>query len=139
MSIISGVISGVCSEPASVATEGTGIYIGRRMAARGTTLGVLLLAVVLVAACGDNRPTARKAIDAKFQSMDYKMATLETLAAPYGTHLERATQRYIALIRKYADQLGADEVKRRLVEKGYEVGPYCLPCQAMVDDEAKKY
>ena len=124
---------------ASVANEGTEIYIGRRMTARGMTLGVLLLAVVLVVACGDNRSAARKAMDAKFQTMDFEMASLETLVAPYGTHLERATQQYIALIREYADQLGPDEVRRRLVEKGDEVAPYCLPCKATLDDEAKKY
>lgn len=103
------------------------------------TLGVLLLAAVLVVACGDNRSAARKAMDARFQKMDYEMANLETLSAPYGTHLERATQRYMALIREYADQLGPREAKRRLVEKGDEVAPFCLPCKATLDDEANKY
>ncbi len=109
------------------------------MAARGMTLGVLLLAVALVVACGDNRSADRKAMDAKFQRMDYKMVSLETGAAPYNNYLEQATQQYIALIREYADQLGPDEVKRRLVSKGDELGPYCLPCEATLVDEAKRY
>jgi hypothetical protein len=103
------------------------------------TLGVPLLAVVLVVACGDNRSAARKAMDAKFDRMDYKMSTLETLAAPYNTYLDQATQQHIALVREYADQLGPDEVKRRPVNKGDEIGPYCLPCEATLYDEAKKY
>jgi hypothetical protein len=102
-------------------------------------LGVLLLAVVLVVACGDNRSAARKAMEAKFDRIDYKMATLETPAAPYNRYLDQATQQYIALIREYADELGPDEVKQRLVTKGDEIGPYCLPCEATLYDEAKKY
>jgi hypothetical protein len=103
------------------------------------TLGVLLLAVVLVVACGDNRSAARKAMDAKFQRMDSKFVSLETVAAPYSPALERATQQYIALIREYADQLGPVEVKQRLAEKGNEIGPSCLPCEGALDDEANRY
>jgi hypothetical protein len=109
------------------------------MAARGVTLGVLLLAVVLLVACGGDRSAARRAMDAKFQRMDLIIVSLETPTAPYGMHLEKATEQYIALIREYADLLGPDEVKQRLVDKGNEVGPYCLPCEAALDDEAKKY
>jgi hypothetical protein len=107
--------------------------------ARRMTPGVLLLAAVLLVACGDNRSAAVKAMDAKFQRIDYKMATLETITAPYGPYLAQATQQYIVLVREYADQLGPDEVKRRLAEKGDEVAPYCLPCMATLDNEAKKY
>jgi hypothetical protein len=103
------------------------------------TLGVLLLAVLLLAACGDERSAATKAMDVKFQRMDSKFVSLETVAAPYSAALEEATQQYIALVRKYADQLGPEEVKQRLVDKGNEVAPYCLPCTAALDDEAKKY
>jgi hypothetical protein len=103
------------------------------------TLGVLLL--VLLVACGDDRSAARRAMDAKFDRLDSTFVNLETPASPYdtGLHLEKATQRFIALIREYADELGPDEVKQRLADKGNEVGPYCLPCVAMLDDEAKKY
>jgi hypothetical protein len=104
------------------------------------TVVVLLLAAVFPVACGDNRSSDRKAMEVKFQKIDYEMATLETSTAAYNqTYLAKATQQYIALLREYADQLGPDEVKRRLVEKGDEVGPYCPPCMAMLDDEAKTY
>jgi hypothetical protein len=111
------------------------------MAARALTLGVLFLAAVLLVACGDDRTAARRTMDAKFDRLDSTFVSLETPASPYdtGLHLERATQQYNALIRKYADQLGPDEVKQRLADKANEVGPYCLPCVALLDDEAKKY
>jgi hypothetical protein len=104
------------------------------------TVVVLLLAAALPVACGDNRSADQKAMDVKFQRIDYEMATLETTAAEYNqTYLAKATEQYIGLIREYADRLGPAEVTRRLVEKGNEVGSYCVPCMATLYDEAKKY
>jgi len=102
------------------------------------TIGILLLAVVL-AACGDNGSGARNAMEVKFQRIDYEMGNMENLNSAYGQELTKATQRYIALIREYADLLGPDEVKRRLAQKAEEVAPYCLSCSATFDDEAKRY
>jgi hypothetical protein len=110
------------------------------MAVRGTALGVLLLAVVFMVACGDTRSAARKAMDAKFEQIDYEMGNLETPSIAYNHgHLEKATQRYIALVRRYADQLGPREARRRLDEKGREVAPFCLPCTASLESEATRY
>jgi hypothetical protein len=110
------------------------------MAARGITLGVLLLALLFLVACGDTRSAARRALDTKFELMDYKMASLETQSVAYNnTHLLRATQQYVALVRKYADQLGRGEARRRLIDQGNEVGPYCLPCKATLESEATRY
>lgn len=78
-------------------------------------------------------------MEVKFERIDFRMASMETLTAPYGPNLAKATQQYIALIRKYADELGPDEVKRRLAEKEDEVAPFCLPCTATLADEAKRY
>lgn len=100
---------------------------------------MLLLAVLLVAGCGSNRSGAQKQMDAKFDSIDYSMANLETLTAGYGPNLRQATQRYIVLVRQYADLLGPDEARHRLNAKGDEVGPYCLACAASLYDEAKRY
>lgn len=101
---------------------------------------VLVLAAVVPMACGDNRSAAERAMDAKFRSIDYKMATLETTAVVYNqAYLEKTTQQYIALVREYADLLGRDEAGRRLVEKGNELEPFCPPCTAMVEDAAKRY
>jgi hypothetical protein len=101
------------------------------------TAGLLLVAILL-AGCG-NQSAPEESMNAKFDKLDYTMANWETAAAPYDTHLAKATQQYIALVREYADQLGPDEAKRRLVEKGDEVEPYCLPCKATLYDEARKY
>jgi hypothetical protein len=110
------------------------------MRIRAITAGLLLLAVALAAACGDNRSAARKAMDARFREIDYRMSTLETTASAYNhTYLEKATQQYILLVRRYADLLGRKEVKRRLQEKGDEIAPYCLPCTALLDDETRRH
>ena len=99
-----------------------------------------LLAVVLLVGCGGgNGSSADKEMNAKFQKLDFEIATIESLNTAYGTQMEDATKRYIALVRQYKDQLGADEAARRLVEKGDEIGPYCLVCKSTLYDEAKKY
>ena len=103
------------------------------------TVGVLLLAAFLVAGCGGNGSAARNAMDVKFDQIDYEMGNMENLNSAFSSELAKATQRYIALIREYADMLGPAEVKRRLTQKEDEVAPYCLPCTAPLADEAKKY
>jgi len=107
------------------------------MAARGIL--VSLSAVVLLAGCGGNDDAAKRAMQLKFQQIDYKMASMETSAAPFSTNLQEATQQYIALVHDYDDELGAKEAQRRLVEKGDEMGPYCLPCKTTLYAEALKY
>jgi outer membrane murein-binding lipoprotein Lpp len=101
-------------------------------------VGPLLLATLLVAGCGDTGAT--KAMDAKFQKLDYEMANLETVNSAYNDReFARETQKYIALVREYADQLGRAEARRRLKEKGDELSGYCLPCVATLETEALKY
>ena len=103
------------------------------------TAVVLLLAAVLLAGCGDDDGAAEKSMDVKFEQIDYKIATMETLSAPYSDHLEAATEQYIALVHSYDDELGPKEAQRRMVEKGDELGPYCLPCKTTLYQEAGKY
>jgi hypothetical protein len=101
-------------------------------------VGALLVAILLTG-CG-SQSGSEKSMNAKFDALDYKMATeYETAADPFNHLLDKATQRYIALVREYADQLGPAEAKRRLVEKGDEVGPFCPPCAGSLYDEAKRY
>lgn len=109
------------------------------MRARATIVGVLLLVVLLVAACGSSQSAAQKEMNAKFDKIDYLIASMETLNAGFGTQLQQETERYIALVRRYKDQLGTDEAKHRLVQKGDEVSDYCLACAATLYDAAKKY
>ena len=101
------------------------------------TVCVLLFALVLTA-CGD-KSSDRNAMEVKFQQIDFEMGSIENINSAYGSELTKATQRYIALIREYADELEPAEVKRRLAQKRDEVAPYCLPCSATLDFEASRY
>jgi hypothetical protein len=103
------------------------------------SMGALLVAAAFLAGCGDNGAAAKKEMNAKFGQLDYKIATMETLAAPSTTNLERVTQQYVTLVHEYEDQLGDDEAQRRLVDMGDELGPYCLTCKATLYEEAGKY
>ena len=107
------------------------------MKVRGTL--VLLLAAGLLAGCSVDRDSDSTSMDGKFQQIDYEIATYETNAAPSTDNLEKMTDRYIALVHDYDDELGPEEAQRRLVEKGDELGPYCLPCKTMLYAEAGKY
>jgi hypothetical protein len=110
------------------------------MATRRMIVGVLLLAAALLAGCGDNRSAERKTMDVKFERVDYDMSNLETVTSAYNQrHFAKATQRYIALVREYADLLGPDEARRRLQEKGDELRAYCLPCVATLENEVRRY
>jgi hypothetical protein len=101
--------------------------------------GVLVAAAVLTG-CGDSRSADRKAMDLKFERIDYEMSNLETATSTYNmTHFEEATQRYIVLVHKYADLLGPEEAKRRLNEKGDELSSFCLPCAGVLAEEARKF
>jgi len=102
------------------------------------TVGGLLLAGVLLAGCGGDDAT-KKEMDAKFRQLDSEVASMETLTSGSTTNLEAMTQRYVALVHDYADELGRAEARQRLVAKGDELGGYCLPCRATLYNEARKY
>jgi hypothetical protein len=101
-------------------------------------VGVLALAAaLLVAGCGTGETGA---MDAKFQKIDFEFSTLENVNSAYNDReFATETQKYIALVREYASQLGRAEARRRLKEKGEELSAYCLPCEATLDGEAQKY
>ena len=102
--------------------------------------GGLLLAAIVLAGCGSDEPTAaEKRMNERFDQVDYLMKDVEISQPPYVDNLERLTRRYLALIREYEDELGADEIKARLQEKSGELEPYCLPCVTLVDNERARY
>jgi PBP1b-binding outer membrane lipoprotein LpoB len=110
------------------------------MKMRRAIVGLLLLAAVLLAGCGDNASADRKAMDRKFEQIDFKISSLETITSTYNQpHFEQETDRYIALVRRYADLLGPAEAKKRLNQKGDELSSFCLPCAGRLTDEAAKY
>jgi hypothetical protein len=103
-----------------------------------TIVLVLLLSALLVTGCGDNSSVTK--MEARFQKLDYEMANLETLNSSYNARqFASETQKYIALVRKYAPQLGRAEARRRLREKGEELSSFCVPCVATLDSEALRY
>jgi stress response protein SCP2 len=101
-----------------------------------TRLGGLLLVALLLAGCGQGDTTA---MNQKFQRLDFQISTLETINSPYNQqHFARLTQKYIALVHQYEDQLGKDEAKQRLIQMGDELNSYCLPCTGVLYIEARK-
>jgi hypothetical protein len=98
---------------------------------------LVLAAALVVAGCGAG---GTGAMDEKFQKLEYEIANLETVNSSYNMHdFLRETQKYIALVRQYAHQLGAAEARKRLMQEGDELSSYCLPCEAALSSEALKY
>ena len=110
------------------------------MRTRNSLVVVPVLVASLLAGCGGSSGD-RKAMETKFEKLDYQISTLElSTAATYNQpHFAAATQRYIALVHQYADLLGPDEAKRRLNEASDGIAPYCLPCAGVLTEEAKKF
>ena len=68
-----------------------------------------------------------------------RVAGLLLVNAQYNQqHFARLTQKYIALVHRYEDQLGKDEAKQRLIDMGDELDSYCLPCTGVLYIEARK-
>jgi hypothetical protein len=105
----------------------------------GATIVCILLFALALAACGDNESASKRAMEVKFDRMDFAMGNMENVNSGFGPELTNATKHYIALVRKYANLLGPQEARRRLLEKRDEVAPYCLPCSATLDFEASRY
>jgi len=105
-----------------------------------TSAGLLLAAALLVGCGGHKQSAAEKAaMEARFAELDYAMSSVTLSAPPYNENLEGLTEQYVKAIRKYHDDLGDDELKRRLADKAVELAPYCLPCVGMLDQEREKY
>jgi stress response protein SCP2 len=101
-----------------------------------TRIAGLLLVVLLLAGCGQGDTTA---MNHRFEQLDFKLAGLETINSQYNQqHFAQLTQKYIALVHRYEDQLGKKEARRRLVELGDELNSYCLPCTGVLYIEARK-
>jgi hypothetical protein len=101
-----------------------------------------VLLAVLVSGCAfgtNERGEALKAANIEFQRLDYQMSNVELSAPPYQQKLERLTRRYIQLIHEYDEELGDEEVRKLLEDKAFELGSYCLPCVATLDEEREKY
>jgi len=102
--------------------------------------GLLAAAFVLAGCGGGTEPTAaERRMTLRFDRLDYRMGNVENSAPPYQETLERLTRQYIALVHEYEDELGEDEIKKRLQQKSEELDDYCLPCATIVEDERARY
>ena len=129
--------------PARAVAARRGAALGR-LRARGLAgydllmkrgVGALVVAILLTG-CGGQSSSAQRATNA----LEAKIATqYETAATPYNHYLDKATKQYIALVRRYADQLGPKEARRRLTAESDEVSSFCPPCAGEMLDAARRY
>ena len=116
-----------------------GIYIDRPMRGRKLIVGVLLLVAPLVAGCGGSSGD-RKAMEVKFEKLDFEISTLETPNSVYNLpHFEQATEKYIGArpaVRRPARSQGGEAPAPA---GGDGISAYCLPCAGALTGEANRY
>ena len=102
----------------------------------------LLLITLLASACGGHKQSKaeRAAMNAEFAQIDYKISNW-TMGPDYADQngLEQLTRRYVKATRKYADDLGDNEVKRRLATEAAQLGPWCPTCVGILNQELVSY
>jgi hypothetical protein len=82
----------------------------------------------------------RAKMENEFGQVQVEIGTVTKGSGPADeTVMEQYTHDYVALIRKYADDLGDDEVKNRLTDEVAQVQPWCLPCGETLLRESEKY
>jgi hypothetical protein len=104
----------------------------------------LLVIPLLAAGCGGGRhhqtEAERVKMENEFSQVALSVAGATVTTGPADeTVMVRLTNDYIALTRKYADDLGDAEVKSRLSNEVTQVQPWCLPCGALLLQERAKY
>jgi ABC-type Fe3+-citrate transport system substrate-binding protein len=103
----------------------------------------LLVIAALVAGCGEkhHQSAAEKAkMENEFGQLQVNIGEATKGSGPADEPtMEQYTHDYVALIRKYADDLGDDEVKTRLTDEVTQVQPWCLVCGQILLSEAEKY
>ena len=79
-------------------------------------------------------------MNAEFARLDYAISTSSprSLGANQG-YLEQLTHKYVATTRKYADDLGDNEVQRRLVTEAEQLAPWCPSCVEILKQELASY
>jgi len=108
-----------------------------------TRLAPLLLIAALAAGCGEKHKQTeaeRAKMENEFSqvAMNIANATITSGPADEAT-MEQYTNDYIALTRKYADDIGDEAVKQRLGDEVSQVQPWCLQCGVLLLRERAKY
>ena len=107
-------------------------------------LAPLLLVAVLAAGCGEKKHHQTEAERIKMEN-EFGQVAVNIGEATKGsgpadeTVMERLTNDYIVLTRRYADDLGDTEVKKRLEDEVAQIQPWCLPCGVTLLRESAKY
>jgi PBP1b-binding outer membrane lipoprotein LpoB len=107
-------------------------------------LALLLVIALLAAGCGEKRHHQTEAERVKMENefsqvaMNIANGTITTGTADEAT-MEQFTNDYIKLTRKYADDLGNAEVKKRLTDEVSQVQPWCLQCGVLLLRERANY
>ena len=106
-------------------------------------LAPLLLIAVLAGGCGGGHKQTeaeRVAMEKEFARLAMSIGSVTMGSGPADqTVMERYTNQYIDLTRKYKDALGDDGVKKRLTDEVSQVQPWCLTCATILDRERAKY
>jgi hypothetical protein len=109
-----------------------------------TRLALLLLIAFLVAGCGEKQhhqtEAERVKMENAFSQVVLNIGSITRGSGPADeTTMEQYTTDYIKLTRKYSDDLGDAEVKKRLTDEVPQVQPWCLPCGVLLYRERAKY
>jgi hypothetical protein len=103
-------------------------------------LGVIALLLLLAAGCGGHGQSKadRAKMNAEFAQIDWKISNW-TMGPGYADQngLQQLTRRYVAATRKYRDDLGDTEVKRRLTTEANQLAPFCPPCVDVIKRELR--
>src|SRR5213596_108470 len=107
-------------------------------------LALLMLIALLAAGCGEKRhhqtEAERVKMENEFSQVAINIADATITTGPADeTTMEQFTNDYIAVTRKYADDLGDAEVKKRLTDEVAQVQPWCLQCGVLLYRERAKY
>ena len=107
-------------------------------------LAPLMLLALLAAGCGEGRhkqtEAERVSMESEFSQVAINIANATITTGPADeTKMVQFTNDYIGLTRKYADDLGDAEVKKRLGGEVSQVQPWCLQCGVLLYRERAKY
>jgi hypothetical protein len=107
-----------------------------------TRVTASILVALVAAGCGGHKQSKaeKAAMNAEFAKIDYAISTSSprSLGANQA-YLEQLTHKYVAATRKYADDLGDDEVKRRLATEAEQLAPWCPACIEILKRELESY
>jgi ABC-type glycerol-3-phosphate transport system substrate-binding protein len=107
----------------------------------GRGAGALALVLVLAGCGGGGQSSAsQQRANDRLDALELKITTqYESAATPYNNYLEQASRQYVALVHKYAHQLGPKAARQRLMAMGNQIAEFCTACAGDLYDAAAGY